>query len=299
MGEFGGNGVDGPGPHFVEDEGGATLDSGEAVCRFNTQAGGRLERYAWRTIPPRASQQPSTRKNRPKLLDLVDPVGGALIDHFLPLGTKPEEFAQGTHQEYGDFADGPYKSQVVDSGGEIRIGLLRDGAIRAGKRMAEVRMAKSAAVRPGSSDIAVLYRVINSSTRPLQILFAVEFNLYAPGLAPSYELGVMSFELERKQTTQNSKLITQNSRRGEGYYLIDGKQPSDSTFSSCDVTPNATMVALVNPAGEMALQLGWDRECDLWRMPAGDGPGVRLLAVWRLQLPPRDNWAMGLWLAPS
>lgn len=206
MEEFGRNGAGVPEAHFVEDEGGATLDSGEAVCRFNSEAGGRLERYVWRTIPPRASQHPSTRKSPPKLLDLVDPVGGALIDHFLPLGTKPDEFAQGTHQEYGDFADEPYKSQVVNSGGEIRIGLLRDGAIRAGKRVAEVRMAKSAAVRPGSSDIAVLYRVINSSTRPLQILFAVEFNLYAPGLSTNDELQIRvggppgRYELEGRET---------------------------------------------------------------------------------------------------
>ncbi len=238
MGEDGRNGSSVQGAHFVENEGGATLDSGDAACRFNTQAGGRIERYVWRTMPPRASQQPSSRKNSPKLLDLVDPPSGALIDHFLPLGTKPDEFAQGTHQEYGDFADEPYKSQVVNSGGEIRIGLLRDGAIRAGKRVAEVRMAKSAAVRPGSSDIAVLYRVINSSTRPLQILFAIEFNLYAPGIS----------------TPESA---------GEGYYLIDGERPTDATFSSSDVSPNATMVALVNPVGEMALQLGWDRECDL------------------------------------
>jgi len=274
MEEKGHNGAGVPEAHFAEDEEGVTLESGAAVCRFDTQAGGRLERYAWRTIPPRASQRPSTRKNRPRLLDLVDPVGGALVDHFLPLGTKPDEFAQGTHQEYGNFVDGPYKSQVVNSGGEIRIGLLRDGAIRAGKRVAEVRMAKSAAVRPSSSNISVLYRVINSSTRPLQILFAVEFNLYAPGLS----------------TPRSAN---------EGYYLIDGERPEDSSFTSSDVSPNATMVALVNPVGEMALQLGWDRECDLWRMPSVGGVGVRLLAVWRLQLPPRDNWAMGLWLAPS
>ncbi|MEO6457949.1 MAG: alpha-amylase/4-alpha-glucanotransferase domain-containing protein [Chloroflexia bacterium] len=296
MEEFGRNGTGVPEAHFVEDEEGATLDSEGAICRFNTQAGGRLEHYVWRTIPPRASQHPSTRKDQPKLLDLVDPVGGALIDHFLPLGTKPDEFAQGTHEEYGDFANEPYKSQVVNSGGEIRIGLLRDGAIRAGKRTAEVRMAKSAAVRPGSSDIAVLYRVINSSTRPLQILFAVEFNLYAPGLSPfgNDELRITNYEL------LESPPIRHSDEGGEGYYLIDGKQPADPTFSSSDVSPNATMVALVNPVEEMALQLGWDRECDLLRMPPSEGgTGARLLAVWRLQLPPRDNWAMGLWLAPS
>src|SRR5687767_2491263 len=291
MEEKGHNGAGVPEAHFAEDEEGVTLESGAAVCRFDTQAGGRLERYAWRTIPPRASQRPSTRKNRPRLLDLVDPSSGALIDHFLPLGTRPEEFAQGSHQEYGDFVDQPYKSQVVNSGGEIRIGLLRDGAIRAGKRVAEVRMAKSAAVRPNSSDIAVLYRVINSSTRPMQILFAVEFNLYAPGL--STDFGSQEIPL-----IQNPKSKIQNQQ--EGYYLIDGERPEDPSFASSDVSPNSTMVALVNPVGEMALQLGWDRECDLWRMPpAGGGPWVRLLAVWRLQLPPRDNWAMGLWLAPS
>ena len=274
MEKYEGNGAGQGEPDFSEDESGATLDSGAAVCRFNSEVGGRLERWQWRTIPPLAAQRPSTRNEPAQLLDLVDPAGGALVDHFLPLGTKPDAFARGEHDEYGDFVDQPYKKQVVNSGGEIRIGLLRDGAIRAGKREAEVRMAKSAAVRPSSSDIAVLYRVINSSTRPLQILFAVEFNLYAPGLS----------------TTKSA---------GEGYYLIDGERPTDSTLSSSDVSPNATMVALVNPLGEMALQFGWDRECDLWRMPAESGLGVRLLAVWRLQLPPRDNWAMGLWLAPS
>ena len=265
-------------PRFQEDDTGAMLDSGGAVCRFNTQRGGRLERWQWRTVTPSDALNPATRHDPPRLLDLVDPVRGALIDHFLPLGTRPQEFAAGEHRELGDFTEGPFRSQVVDSGGEIRIGLLRDGEIRAGKRVAEVRMAKSAAVRPDGSDVAVLYRIINSSLRPLQILFAVEYNLYAPGLS-----------LPSPQAS-------------EAYFLVDGERPDDPSFGSLGVSPNATTAALVNPTGEMALQLGWDRECDLWRVPdhGGDpGAGVRLLAVWRLQLPPRDNWAMGLWLAPS
>jgi hypothetical protein len=210
------------------------------------------------------------------LLDLVAAGHGALIDHFLPLGSKPEEFAAGEYQEYGDFGDGLFRKQVVDSGGEIRIGLLRDGAIRAGTRVAEVRIAKSAALRPDAPDLAVLYRVINSSLRPLQILFAVEFNLYAPGLSKPGE------------------------GADEAYYLVDGQRPDGALFGSLGVSPGATHVALVNPVGEMGLQLGWDRECDLWRLPPiGGGPGARLLSVWRIQLPPRDNWAMGLWLAPG
>ena len=263
------------GGELTQDETGATLDSGAVVCRFNAQEGGRLQLWQWRTKPPLAAMHPATRNDPPSLLDLVDPARGALLDHFLPLGTRPEEVAEGTHRELGDFVDGPFRSQVVHSGGEIRIGLLRDGAIRAGKRVAEVRMAKSAAVRPGGSDLAGLYRIINSSLRPIQVLFAVEFNLYAPGLTTSEAMS-------------------------DGYYLIDGVRPDDPSPASSDVSPNATCVTLANPVGEMALQLGWDRECDLWRMPIGEGEaGVRLLAVWRLQIPPRDNWAMGLWLAPG
>ncbi len=266
-----------PQPRFSAAGAWATLDSGAAICRFNTQQGGGLQRWQWRTVPPAAALDPTTRHNPSILLDLVDPARGALIDHFLPLGSKPEEFAAGQAREFGDFADEPFRSQVVDSGGEIRIGLLRDGAIKAGKRVAEVRLAKSAAVRPNASDLAVLYRVINSSLRPLQILFAVELNLYAPGLS------------------------TPSPDAQEAYCLIDGTRPEDgAALGSSGVSPGATHVALVNPVGEMALQVGWDRECDLWRMPPPNGgPGARLLAVWRIQLPPKDNWAMGLWLAPA
>jgi len=263
-------------PRFTEDEEGTTLDSGLAICRFDTRQGGRLRRWQWRTVPPPDALNPATRHNPPRLLDLVEQSQGALIDHFLPLGTKPQEVAAGEHREFGDFVEGAFKSQVVDSGGEIRIGLLRDGEIKAGSRVAEVRMAKSAAVRPTANDLSALYRIINSSMRPIQILFAVEYNLYAPGVAE------------------------QPSVASECFYLVDGVRPSDPSLASFGVSPNATSVALANPIGEMALQLGWDRECDLWRMPRPDGgPSVRLFAVWRIQLAPRDNWALGLWMAPG
>ncbi|HET6262646.1 MAG TPA: alpha-amylase/4-alpha-glucanotransferase domain-containing protein [Chloroflexia bacterium] len=267
---------EGPGGHFAEDAGGTTIDSGAAVCRFDRLRGGRLERWQWRTVPPGLSAQPGGRHATPTTLDLVDPQLGALIDHFMPLGTRPEEVVSGSYQEYGDFVEGEFRSQAVDTGGELRIGMLKDGSIRAGKRVAEVRLAKSSALRPGAPDIASLYRVINSSLRPMQILFALEFNLYAPGI---YSQAAMS----------------------DGFYLVDGERPPDGPeLGSLGVSPDCTSVTLANAAGEMAVQLGWDRECDLWRMPSpGTGPGVRLFAVWRIQLPPRDNWAMGLWLAPG
>jgi hypothetical protein len=220
---------------------------------------------------------PGARNKPPAIQELVDPEHGALVDHFLPLGTLPKELVEGTHRELGDFAEGEYRHQAVDTGGEVRIGLLRDGQIRSGKRVAEVRMAKSAALRPQSSDLAILYRVINSSLRPLQVLFAIEFNLYAPGLHTPDAAGLR-----------------------EGYYLMDGMRPEEPDLGATGVSPNVTHLALVNPVGEMALQLGWDRESDLWRLPTLHGePGVRLFSVWRLQLPPRDNWALGLWLAPA
>ena len=263
------------GPRIEEDAEGTTIDSGSALCRVSAARGGRIERWQWRAVSPVEAAAPGGHAKQHPPLELVDPRHGSLIDHFLPLGSKPTELQEGTHREFGDFVDEPYRSQTVDSGGEIRIGLLRDGAIRAGKRVAEVRMAKSVALRPGSADVAVLYRVINSSIRPLQILFAIEFNLYAPGLAEG--------------------------QSADAYYLVDGVRPDDGdSLNSEGISPNATHVALVNPGGEMALQLGWDRESDLWRLPPqGGGAGARLFSVWRIMLPPRDNWAMGLWMAPS
>ncbi len=261
---------------FTEDATGVTLDNSLVTCRFDPEHGGRLRQWRWRTVPPPDALNPATRERPPRLLDLVDDRRGALIDHFLPIGSKPEEFAANEEREFGDFVGAPFRSQVVNLGGEIRIGLLRDGRITAGKRVAEVRLAKSAAIRPGASDLAALYRVINSSLRPLQILFGLEYNLFAPGLAED------------------------PSAAADCFYLVDGERPDDASFSSSGVSPNATSVALANPVGEMALQFGWDRQCDLWRMPSGDGGGsVRLLAVWRIQLPPRDNWALGLWMAPG
>jgi hypothetical protein len=263
-------------PHIDEDATGVTMDSGKAVCRFDAQRGGRLSRWQWRTILPPDALNPATRHNPARLLELVDSRDGALIDHFLPLGTKPQDFVEGTEREYGDFRDGEFRSQVVDVGGEIRVGLMRDGKIEAGNRVAEVRIAKSAALRPGAADLVAHYMIINSSERPLQILFGVEFNLYAPRLAED------------------------PGAAGECFYLIDGVRPDDSSLGSTGVSPGCTSVTLGNARAEAALQLGWDRECDLWRMPApGDGAAVRLVALWRLQLPARDNWAMGLWLAPT
>lgn len=263
-----------PEPGFLEDATGTTIESGVAVCRVDTLRGGRVASWQWRTVPPPDRARPGASQV-PRALDLVNPSYGALIDHFLPLGTRPEEFRSGEYREFGDFAEGPFRSQAVNTGGEIRIGLLRDGEIRAGKRAAEVRMAKSAAMRPGAPDISMLYRVINSSLRPLQILFAVEFNLFAPGLGPG-------------------------SDASNGFYQIEGARPEDPTLRSEGVSRDITHLALANAEGEMALQLGWDREADLWRMPSPDGgPGVRLLSLWRIQLPPRDNWAMGLWIAPA
>jgi hypothetical protein len=265
-----------PQPGYTEEAGAITLDSGVSAARFTPDVGGKLARWQWRAVAPPDRLNPTTRNDPPRPYDLVDLSGGALVDHFIPLGSKPDEFAAGTHQEYGDFVGEPYDPQVMDLGGEIRLGLARDGEIRAGKRSAGVRVIKSVAVRPGAGDLVGHYRLISSSPRPLQILFAIEYNLYAPGAA------------EYPDTAR------------ECFYLVDGDRPADPSIGSLGVSPAATSLALGNPVREMALQLGWDRECDVWRLPSADGGNVaRLLAVWRLQLPPGDNWAMGLWLAPA
>jgi hypothetical protein len=263
---------------FTESARGTTIDSGTSEWLFAPSHGGRLESWQWRTLPPPEALHPSTRHNPPRPFDLVDSRHGALVDHFLPLGTTYDEFAQGKHREFGDFVDSPYSGEIANLGGEVRINMARDGVIRAGKREAEVRLMKSAGARVGSSDLSVLYRVINSSMRPIQILFAVEYNLLVPG--PAEEAPAVA----------------------SGLYLIDGVYPDDPSSKSIGRSVGATSLALANPQAEMALQLGWDRECDLWRMPLfGEDAtrAVRVVAVWRLSIAPDDNWALGLWLAPG
>lgn len=262
---------------FVESDEGVTITTNSLEARFNAQRGGRIESLRWRTMPPPDLLNPATRHDPPRSLALVDAPHGALIDHFLPLGTKMDEFHAGTYREFGDFVEEPYEQQVIDLGGEIRAAYKRDGSIKAGKREAELRLMKSIGLRPNSTDLSILYRVINSSLRPLQILFAIEYNLFAPDLAEHPDASSSSF------------------------YLVDGVQPTSPSLTSTGISPAATSVTIANPTSEVALQLGWDRECDLWRMPSpSNTPGaVRLVALWRLSLPPRDNWALGLWLAPS
>lgn len=262
---------------YVEDEGGVTIDTGPLHARFSALRGGRMEALQWLTTPPPDALNPATRGNPPRPISLLSSPDGALVDHFLPLGTKIEEFYAGTHREFGDFAEEPYVQQMIDLGGEMRVAYRRDGAIKAGKRTADLRLMKSIGMRPNSTDISILYRVINSSLRPIQILFAVEYNLFAPDLAEHPDAAPTAF------------------------YIVDGVQPQSPSLASVGVSPAATSVTVANPTSEVALQLGWDRECDLWRMPSPTGtPGaVRLVALWRLSLPPRDNWALGCWLAPS
>ncbi len=264
--------------HSAESAQGTTIDSGTAAWLFAPSHGGRLEGWQWRTLPPPEALHPSTRHNPPRPFDLVYASHGALVDHFLPLGTTYDEFAEGKYREFGDFVDTPYTGEIADLGGEVRINMVRDGVIRAGKREAEVRLMKSAGARTGSSDLSVLYRVINSSMRPIQILFAVEYNLLVPAWAE------------------------ETSAADSGVYLIDGAYPDDPSSNSVGRSVGATSLALANSQAEMALQLGWDRECDLWRMPlSGDRAtgAVRVVAVWRLSIAPDDNWALGLWLAPG
>jgi hypothetical protein len=263
---------------FTESSQGTTIDSGTSAWLFAPSHGGRLESWQWHTLPPPEALHPATRHNSPRPFDLVDSRHGALVDHFLPLGTTYDEFVEGKYREFGDFVDSPYTGEIADLGGEVRINMVRDGVIRAGKREAEVRLMKSAGARTGSSDLSVLYRIINSSMRPVQILFAVEYNLLVPG--PAEEAPAVA----------------------GGLYLIDGAYPDDPSSNSIGRSVGATSLALANPQAEMALQLGWDRECDMWRMPLpGDEgtPAVRVVAVWRLSIAPDDNWALGLWLAPG
>jgi hypothetical protein len=200
-----------------------------------------------------------------------------LTDHFLPLTTRFRDFAAGRARDLGDGDTDAFQPQLYEMGRSWELLMERESGLRAGKRLAPLRLIKKISLGPGSPNLAIHYRIENHSERPMQVYFAVDWTLALDAAA-------------------------NKGHGGRGYYEIDGvPEPGTGGFGASGAAPNVTAVALVEPQPGVTVRLGWDRAALLWVCPypaARHGESVRgacVMPVWELRLAPDDNWAVGLW----
>jgi alpha-amylase len=154
----------------------------------------------------------------------------SLVDHFLPLDEPLEAFAQARSQELGDFWGGAYAAEAVGGSATLQ---------RLGKVAGQsVLLSKTLGIQPGSSSLAIRYRVENRSDQPLKARLGVEFNFgLLAGDAP------------------------------DRYYKVAGAKLEGSRFNSfLELGPVAEM-ALVDEWLDLALTLRFSQKADLGGLP--------------------------------
>jgi hypothetical protein len=99
---------------------------------------------------------------------------GAFIDHFLREDVELQAFYRAFYGEQGDFVNLPYRAEVQAGPQESTVVLSRDGHVWVGDRHVPVRVAKTFTFRHGEDRFNCTYTVINQSTFPIDVRFAVE-----------------------------------------------------------------------------------------------------------------------------
>ncbi len=102
----------------------------------------------------------------------------SLVDHFWPLNTNLQSFADGQVQELADFYNGIYElKNAIRQKNKTILYFTRQGNIRLKDKAFPIEVNKTVTVCHTQADIEVEYELNNLSDRELHFLFAVEFNL--------------------------------------------------------------------------------------------------------------------------
>lgn len=95
----------------------------------------------------------------------------SLVDHFYPLETAPQQVADGTAAELGDFVHGPYEAKLRRSADRVQLQLSREGNV-AGQT---IRMTKGLTLNAAESVLEIAY-LLEDLPRDLGVHFAPELN---------------------------------------------------------------------------------------------------------------------------
>jgi len=224
----------------------------------------------------------SKQENLDKLLFYDKYRRASLIDHFLSKDTTTDELLRGSFRENGDFVEKPYKCSTQKKANRITTRLARDGHIKQGNDFLSVRVEKTLSANAGSEELAVTYRLTNTSAKAIQSVFASEWNL----------------------------AITDDAHSNHCFYI-----PSTDPFKQCllhkvDYIPNTSRLLISDPHIGIDMSLAVDKPARLWRYPveavtnSEDGfeltfQGSCYIIGWDVKIEPGQDWEVTLKWQPA
>ncbi len=225
------------------------LDSMEANVNFADVLTRRREGYHQRLLGLKPGDHPGYTKSIHDAVLSKEPglekllvhdwyLRRPLIDHFLPAGTRLEDFASGQWIELGDFVDQPYESSLKDSSDAYQVTLTRRGQVRAGESVCAVQVQKIITFPKHGNRITIDYSLAQHQGDVLPVTFAVEFdfNLLAP-------------------------------EADDRFALIDDLQPDQRHLAALATSPGARKVAYVDRYQNVGIEIVSSLPATLWRMP--------------------------------
>ncbi len=163
----------------------------------------------------------------------------SLIDHFLLPDCSIETFADGKHQELGDFVNGAYrlKSKKQDEKETVLL-FEREGSVFLNQQSHPLRVEKQVRIFHDRARMVTRYRLWNPQQVPLHLLFAVEFN----------------YGLQAGQADDR--------------YYYDEQGKLDAPFlNSMGVLKGAKMIGLRDEYLKIDIQLRSAQSTAVWRVP--------------------------------
>ena len=163
---------------------------------------------------------------------------GSLIDHFPAAGTTLQDFASCRYHELGDFVNQPYRCSLTETKEEVKITLLRDGALWFSPHAHRVTVEKIIRYRAGSGLVTADYTLRNGEDRPANVLFGVEWNI-----------GLMAGDAHDR------------------YFVIDGRTLANNRLGIPGEEREVSSVRLVDEWLKIETAFAFDRPCVVWRFP--------------------------------
>lgn len=167
----------------------------------------------------------------------------AFVDHFLPPDVRRAESVGGASTQLGDFLGGRFEYKIKKTKTGVKAVLTRQGALLQGGRNCPLNMEKVFALEGDGSGLSFVYQLSNGSLTPYSFTFATEMTFSLLGAAG----GEAQVEL------------------GDSEAHTLGREPL--------WREGIKQLVLTDRRAGVKVQLGLQKEINVWCFPVGDGVG--------------------------